>query len=500
MARTPENPEDVRLVIEQFLKTCRDPALHEPGEEQLPLVSGNYAVDLRNGRLTLDAWDDKRNISRRVIGVTENCPGRLELLIERFGKRTGALFLLDAARPANQARARHGERLVFREEFRRMVSRAFAGWKIAELSSEMDLHRSFSPNYPRAFVRKGGSGWALIGAEDSAADPDAALSFGIIWLEHLRRRETRLAVEGLALILPAGRVRTTCLRLRHLNPEAAKFVVFAHSGGHAERIDANDSGNLDTRLDSCRCPSTETQTRMNAAVERLRALPDVETVEAGDGAMSFRVRGLEFARLSGGQISYGIETSRRAEPSHEKEIEIFVRELARLRSPAAGDRESVLYQRNPEAWLESQVRNNVEEIDARLLPAPVYGQVPAFAGGDRDMIDLLAVERSGRLAVLELKASQDLHLPLQALDYWMRVAWHAGRGEFTSLGYFPGVPLRTERPRLLLIAPSLDFHPTSEAILRYFSPQVEVERVGLGVEWRKRVEVMFRFRGADQPS
>ena len=37
------------------------------------------------------------------------------------------------------------------------------------------------------------------------------------------------------------------------------------------------------------------------------------------------------------------------------------------------------------------------------------------------MLDLLTLDRNARLVVLELKADEDLHLPLQALDYWIRV-------------------------------------------------------------------------------
>jgi hypothetical protein len=51
----------------------------------------------------------------------------------------------------------------------------------------------------------------------------------------------------------------------------------------------------------------------------------------------------------------------------------------------------------------------------------------------------------------------------------------------------------------LLVAPALEFHPTTEAILRFFSPEIEVERIGLGVEWRERLKVMFRMRGAERP-
>jgi hypothetical protein len=101
--------------------------------------------------------------------------------------------------------------------------------------------------------------------------------------------------------------------------------------------------------------------------------------------------------------------------------------------------------------------------------------------------------------VVELKASADLHLPLQALDYWMRVKWHLDRGEFTGAGYFPGMELRREPPRLLLVSPSLEFHPTTEVILGYFSRDIELERIGLAVEWRKGLQVMFRLLGAHRP-
>jgi hypothetical protein len=73
------------------------------------------------------------------------------------------------------------------------------------------------------------------------------------------------------------------------------------------------------------------------------------------------------------------------------------------------------------------------------------------------------------------------------------VKWHAGRGEFSPNGYFPGAALRADAPRLLLVAPALDFHPSNETILRYFAPEIEVERIGVGLEWRKRLAVMFRY-------
>jgi len=166
--------------------------------------------------------------------------------------------------------------------------------------------------------------------------------------------------------------------------------------------------------------------------------------------------------------------------------------VTRVRSPDAADRQHPLYMRDPELWLESQVRAHLEDLDAQILPAPVYGQVPGVTGTAHGIIDLLACDRGGRLVVIELKAAEDLNLPLQALDYWMRVKWHAERGDFSRNGYFPGVQIRPEAPRLLLVAPALQFHPTNEPLLRYFSPEIAVERVGVGIEWQRKLKVMLR--------
>ena len=224
----------------------------------------------------------------------------------------------------------------------------------------------------------------------------------------------------------------------------------------------------------------------------------MEQIDKGDGEISLRVRGLEFARISASGVIFGLGRLNPVRPEQFGEVERLARELAPLRSIAAS-RQSELYLRNPEAWLESQVRCNIEAVDSSLMRTPVYGQVPAFAGGERGVIDLLAVEHSGRLSVLELKAFADLHLPLQGLDYWMRVRWHLDRGEFSKHGYFSGVALRSEPPKLLLVAPALEFHPTTETILKYLSPSVEVERIGLNMDWRNHLEVMFRLRGSERP-
>lgn len=42
----------------------------------------------------------------------------------------------------------------------------------------------------------------------------------------------------------------------------------------------------------------------------------------------------------------------------------------------------------------------------------------------------------------------------------------------------------------MLVAPALEFHPSTESILGYFSPAIEVERIGVGIHWRRELDVM----------
>jgi hypothetical protein len=472
---------EIQKAIERFLEASKDPVLCEPGEEWLAITPENFVLEERGACTHLQAWDHRRNLVRRITAIERETRGKLVLKVARFGNLPGTLELIDRRRALCDNVPLKSARLEFREHFRRFLRRQFPAYKLAELTTEADLEHSLSPAYPRALLRQGASAWAAIGVTAEASHPDGILTFGLIWLDYLRKREPSLAIQGLILYLPVAHAKTTCLRLSFLDPAVAQYCAFVFDDeGLEECVDLSDYGNLDTHLEPYR--------------RRTRGLgiPEcegAETIDRSDGELSFRVNGLEFARTIGPELLLGLETKRAAPYG---KMAAFASELARLRSVDAPDRRNPLYLRNPEAWLESQVRRHIQEIDSSLLPTPVYGQVPAFAAAQRGVLDLLAVDHCGRLAVVELKASEDVHLPLQALDYWIRVQWHVKRGEFHANGYFPGSELLRDPPRLLLVSPALDFHPSNECVLRYFSPCVPVERIGVGLEWRKQLKVMLR--------
>jgi hypothetical protein len=369
-----------QAAIERFLKASGQPALLEPGEDVMPLDSGNFVLEARGSRLILQAWDRNRNLVRRVARVKSETRGRIELVVERFARREGSLYLIDLAKPAGADLGRRGPRGVFRERFREMLSRQFPGWKIDELSVEADLAHSLSPVYPRAFLRHGQSSWAAIAASPDVASASGVLSFGLIWLDYLRRRETRVAIEGLALFVPCGFEQPTCLRLPFLDPAAAAWRVFGYTEqGFAMPLDPRDFGNIDTRLEPCRHPAVFRDAGEFAAVEGAEQIP------RPDGSVSLRIRGIEFARV----------------PAGETEAGPILEELVRFCRPDATERDHPLFRMQPEAWLESQVRANIQEVHAALRPEPIYNQVPALAGMDRGIMDMVTADYAGRLAVLE---------------------------------------------------------------------------------------------------
>jgi hypothetical protein len=110
------------------------------------------------------------------------------------------------------------------------------------------------------------------------------------------------------------------------------------------------------------------------------------------------------------------------------------------------------------------------------------------------MLDVLTCSLEGRLAILELKADEDIHLPLQGLDYWARVRWHQVNGGFARHGYFGGRELSDAPPLLYLVTPSLRTHPATDTLLHYISPKIEWSVVQIDERWRNAVRVVNRKR------
>jgi hypothetical protein len=291
------------------------------------------------------------------------------------------------------------------------------------------------------------------------------------------------------------------MRLSHLNREAAQWRLFAldEATGQAEELELASELNLNTSLVQC-FNREQTLERFAKSVGSMRALcPKAEAVAQSASAVSFRFHGLEFARATleadshfrvGERVVFGAPPAE-YEWNEENEA-LLVKLIERLMLKRVGrDHTHPFYRLQPERWLQSVVERDITQLDARLDPTMLYSQVPAFAASERAVIDLLSITRDGRLAVIELKAAEDFHLPVQGLDYWARVRQHHRRGEFQRFGYFPGRILSERDPILILAAPALHVHPSTATMLRYFSAELEWKLVGLDERWRDGIRSVF---------
>jgi hypothetical protein len=370
----------------------------------------------------------------------------------------------------------------------------------------MDLERSFGPIYTRGVLRQGQSAFAILGVNGHEAQGsiDAALTFGILWMENCRNAYApKAVVHGLKLFLPAGKVSLARERMAHLNREAARWELYEldENSDTLTEVDIADRGNIATRLVHA-YDEQAAHSRFADEIATIRQImPEAEIAVLSGAEIAFRLHGLEFARArlsqslhTGTEIVFGIGSEEKilCDQNAERFVRL-VRSVGEVRHPE-GPRDHPLWRLYPERWLETLVLQNVNAIDERFDTRAIYSQVPAFSAADRGMLDVLCSTHEGRLAVLELKADEDIHLPLQGLDYWSRVAWHHERGEFKKFGYFQGRELTSDSPLLFLVAPALHVHPATDAILRYVSPAIDWVLLAIDERWRDGVRIVFRKR------
>jgi hypothetical protein len=504
-------PESLGKTVTDFLEGSRAAVVVEDGAIVFDLAESKYSISGEYNKCLVHLWSSERNIVRRVLD-SEIKGATLRLQVQRMGQSRPTRLDICRDRDQRTPAARRAARVSYEPHLRRALERNFPGWTVVRLTTGMNLERSFGPAYLRGWMKQGQRALAIVGVneQETQTTVDGALTCGLLWLEECRlAQRDRRVVEGLVLVVPRGAAILTAQRMAHLNPTAAKWHLneFDQREDTLIRLETGDRGNLTTRL--VRAVDEErTLARFAPSIARIRGiLPEAEVVALSPALVSFRRFGLEFAQARvahdprnfqiGEEIVFGVGAEERVLEDHnEGQFGDLVRLAAAVRYKD-GPKNHALWRMHPERWLEALAGANIAVLDGRLCTDFVYRQLPAFSAADRAMIDILAATGDGRLAVIELKADEDIHLPLQGLDYWSRVAWHQSRGELARFGYFPGREIASEKPLLMLVAPALRVHPSTDTILRYLSPEIEWELLGIGERWREELRVVFRKRASD---
>ena len=521
------SPEQLAKDIEAYLADHPAAAVLEDGRVAFDMRSSKYSITESRQRCLLQFWNSERNIVRTVIGVQPRASS-LRLQTRRLGAPKPESLELVSSIDRRTPSTRDTARRNYLRLLERVLTRHFLGFKVDGMRSAMDLEHSFGPSYARGRLLKGTSAEAIIGAgaAESGATIDGILTIGILWLDYCRQHaDPRRHFSGLKVIVPAGAWRTTAERMAWLNHAAADFQLFTLDERTEELapVDFRDIGNFESRLVHSFSPQ-DAIARCCAGLDRVLALVPatardrVELYPRTATEVALLLHGLEFARVrhvvsahsftQTDEVTFGAGAN---ETPLTEESESLCRDLLdrlfRSRHPD-GTHTDPLFRLQPERWLESRLRESMDDMLPGYRNDLVYSQVPALSSGERGMLDLLTLDRNRRLVVMELKADEDLHLPLQALDYWIRVrALNADRtpgpggrnlSAFERAGYFPAAEVSPLPPRLMLAGPALRIHPANEPVLRYLSPQIEWELIAVAEQWRQELKVVFRKRSRPQ--
>jgi len=493
----------LRDEIELFIKSLGHPVVVEEEVELFDLSASEWRLAVEFGKVIFSAWNAARSLSRRVEDIAYRDAGRLGVFARKPGGReVTTIEFRELEHAGGQSAEKAPARARFQKHLLGMLARQYPGWSFERVSHRSDREHSFSAWYTRGVARLGRTAWAFLalGESESPAAADAALAFGLIWLDWLRSRAQRVTIPGLKLIFPPRAAETSAHRAACLDHRAVQVEIMEWSAGEEQPsvIDWRDYGNVETRL-APRRQSEDLLERHRGLLARLlgELLPRVDVVaDPRAAALSIRVLGLEVARVEGllaPRITFGMPgDARRLEEGQQAELRQFLETALSVRRAESPDSSSELYRLQSERWLESMVVRDVTRLDPALSPTCVYPQVPAFSGMDRGVIDILLATRGGRLAALELKVQEDINLPLQGLDYWLRVKWLEERSQFQEFGYFPGIELAGSAPLVYLVSPAFRFHSTTGRMLRYLDPAIRIVQVGINDGWREGIKVLFR--------
>lgn len=470
--------------------------LRENGVRIAPLSTLSWEVRANGEKPLLHLWSENHNLTRRVLAIIDHSEQRLALAVERFGRTKPDR--LEFLRTEYERDARELTREAFCRRLAGICAEQFPDDTLESLTIAPDLEHSLSGNYARGLLRRGKLRWAILAMpEDETPEPPFhSLTFALLWFDYLRQSERGGPVAGLRLILP-GETAASVARLLPLLDPRLPVQVFEMDSTR-DKLAKVDPQTL-TNLDSWLVPARESQLLLDRARPALQPVlslaKGVITVHPAVPAREvwLRFRGIPFARWEDGRVFFGI-------PNQEQELVTstlpalrqFLHELELYRNPLATDTRHPLYRAQPERWLESLVQEDPSRIDAALDSRFLYTQVFANVAGEHGILDLLGVTRAGRLAILELKASEHIHFPLQAAGYWLRIRRHQEQGDLQRYGYLPGVELQAQPPIVYLVAPALRIHPTTDTLLRYLTPDLEVVRIGVAESWRRGLRVVLR--------
>jgi hypothetical protein len=420
--------------------------------------------------------------------------------IPLFAERDGELELFVCWEKSERSARTSGARL---QAVLGWIRSRWPGCRICTITRRSDLAHSLSNRYWRLRIHWQERDLLVLACAREEWDDEvpSILTQGLLWMSCLADKRPFACPPSVHLLVPAAHTALLCHRYRMLDPTRIQVSIW--------ECEMQDSGGIRVcRPGMIAAPVEDRDYRwpvlgpfrwspmlmrvLDLAPEIIQRYPRFQDYD------SLRICGLEFARALGAgrdRMIYGVG-GRQSELTDEnfEDLRRLVNEILYYRRADSPSSEHPYYRMQAERWLESMLLSDISELFPELIPGSIYPQIPVYLGKTPGRADILGSDRSGNLVVMELKVTEDPELPLQALDYWGRVRAHNANGDFERRGYFAGIRLTREPPRLYLLAPIFRFHDACERLPRYLDPNVEVIKIGINEDWRCGVKVLRRSR------
>jgi hypothetical protein len=339
---------------------------------------------------------------------------------------------------------------------------------------------------------------AILADVSDKATPEIFLSTAILWLSHLQSRK-RNRVSEIWLVANeriAKNLSKLCAFLRAGWVNKLKvFSVALQEGDKKDQLREQKFRDAKTiwRAKPAKLSAKKLARPSKAAREISALAPNEIDIMFSTQGETLRFNGLPFARVrkifDEEKVWFGIDSRKRAlDAKSLDEFSALLENLKTYRSFETPNPQHDFFRLAPESWLEAILRRDISLLDGNLILSPLYTQFRA----ERDRIDLLALRGDGRLAIIELKTSADREMIFQAVDYWRKIEHQRRAQHFEKLNLFGSRQIKDEPTLVYLVAPALDFHRDAEFFASCVSNEVEIFRVSINPNWRKRLKVIER--------
>ena len=501
-----ERVEFARAKIAELFQTNVEWFLTLDGADAQSLNRSELRVFVAHGRLMLTCWTEKGTRAWKVFSWEWTGEKLLFEASRRMGADRPVIELVPRASAKAIALTVKAARRARCDALAQLVCSTRPAAKIERVSLSPGARRGQPGKYARILLRLPRERIAVTGsvAGSRPSDVDAFLASALLWFKRISERSHSPYIQKLHLVAETPLLQPLLQRIAFLRQALRDAISISEVDQHLTELNAVVLPTAEElwKRRLRRFPPAHAA-EFSQVASRIKSIAPhaVDIVSARHGE-TLRYFGLPFARvrkvMEVEKVWFGLEGRNRRllDESTERTFQDLLLELQEHRAATAADHHHALYRNAAEAWLESLLRRDITQLDPGLIIAPLHAQFRTSRTGTVSVrpIDLLALRHDGRLAVIELKVSEDREHVLQGVDYWQRVEAHRRRGHIARARLFGERKIKNEPPLIYLVAPTLRVHPSFTALARSISPDIEIYRFDINEDWRAGAMVMRRLR------